>query len=527
MTVNGGRRLVVLVSALMLVLAACNGGAEPDQAATTDAPAPPATEPEEAGAPVDDASLVVGIPEEVVTLDPQLREAFYLRGILQFNLYEPLMGRNADAELVPLLAAAEPERVDDETWSFTLREGISFTNGEPFNAEAAAYSINRIIDEDYGSELLPRVSTITGAEAVNEYTVEVTTDGIDPILPARMEIIMMVPPEHAESDNFAEEPAGTGPYVWQSGFGDGPVILERNDDYWGDQESSIQQVEFRVIPDESTRISAVQAGEVDLILLLPPDAASAVPNAPSTPGIENPVVVFNSEAGITADPQVRQALNLALDTEAIAQDLWEGYADPMPCQAIAPAAFGFTESLDAIPYDPEQARQLLEDAGVAGETVDFVTAGDVFTLGREMGEVIASYWRDVGMEVNLDVREFDPYLEALYSTGEDRPPAIYLSTSTELLDADSSVTRLYVSEAELGGYANDQVDDLAQQARRTFDEAEREALYEELLTIACEDAAVGFLVHPQDIYGTSERLSFQPRLDGKLIFSEMSVTEEG
>lgn len=507
--------LAVAVAALV-ALAGCGGSSDSDKPGNGAAPS---------GTVVQDATITVGLPEEIPTLDPQAREFYGIAAIVNWNIYEALLTRDDQGQLSPLLASDMPTQVDDTTWEFKLREGVTFTNGEPFNAEAAAASIKRIIDPKYASEKLPRLSTIAGATAVDEYTLDVTTKTPDPILPARMELVMMVPPKASQEPGFDKKPVGTGPYVWKSGIGSGPIEIEANPDYWGEADPTITHVIFKVIPDVSTQISSLQAGEIDLLMRLGADQAGSVPQVLTAAGLENNVVTLNSAAGLTRDPRVRQALNYAVDKDALADDLWSGYADVAKCQAIAPSAFGYAPDLEPYPYDPDKAKELLDEAGATGKTVTLVTADGVFPQGKEMGEVIASYWEAVGLKVDLKVPEFDPYLDALYAKGEDRPDGVYLSTTTELGDADSVVQRIYVSTADIAGYDNSEVDDLATQAASELDPSTREQLYTQLLGTACDDAAAVFLLAPQELYGASERLAFTPRADAKILYADMNVVE--
>jgi peptide/nickel transport system substrate-binding protein len=129
--------------------------------------------------------IVIAIGSEPSTLDPQARDDGGERAVND-NIYETLMARTPDGALVPGLAAAEPTKVDDTTWEFKLREGISFTNGEPFNADAVVASVERILDPDLKSEQLAYFGGITGAEKVDDLTVRIKTAGPDPILPSRM-----------------------------------------------------------------------------------------------------------------------------------------------------------------------------------------------------------------------------------------------------------------------------------------------------------------------------------------------------
>ncbi|MCB1330176.1 MAG: ABC transporter substrate-binding protein, partial [Maritimibacter sp.] len=210
-------------------------------------------------APVLAQEVVIAIGSEPTTLDPQLREDGGERAVND-NIFETLMVRQADGSLEPGLAASVPTQVAADQWEVKLRDGISFHNGEPFNADAVVYSVNRIIDPEFNSEQASFFASITGAEKVDDLTVHINTNGADPILPARLYWMKMVPPGAGESEDFAENPVGTGPYKfieWNRGT---EITLGVNEDYWGEA-PEIKDVNFRFISEFGTRLSSLLSGE--------------------------------------------------------------------------------------------------------------------------------------------------------------------------------------------------------------------------------------------------------------------------
>lgn len=464
--------------------------------------------------------LSIAIGSEPTTLDPQIREDGGERAVND-NIYETLMVRGADGTLSPGLAAAMPTQVDETTWEIALRDGITFHNGEPFNAEAVAFSVNRVIDPEFNSEQASFFSTITGAEAVDELTVRVTTDGSDPILPARLYWMKMVPPGAAEADDFAESPVGTGPYEFVEWNRGNSIVLRANPDYWGEQ-PEIQEVQFRFIEEFGTRLSSLLAGEVDLITNLLPEFVNQVPKAASVSGLELPIVILSAVSGPTQDLRVRQALNYAVDKEALAEALFEGYADVAQGQLMAPSFFGFNPDVPGYEYDPELARQLIEEAGAEGAEIELIGTAGRWLKDREMVEVIASFWEQVGLEPNVRIFEFSEYLNRLFDR-ETRADAIFVVSSNELLDADRPLSGYYHMEGVGASNEDAELARMIEEARYETDVSAREALYHEAIRHAYEQAYFVFLLNINDIYGMSERLDWQPRVDAKLLVSEMSV----
>lgn len=298
--------------------------------------------------------VTIALGSEPTTLDPQIREDGGERAVND-NIYDTVLARTSAGDLIPSLAAEMPKLVSADTWEVTLRPGILFHNGEPMNADAAVYSIKRVIDPEFNSEQISFFSTIKNAKATGDLTLHVITNGPDPILPSRLYWLKVVPPVHSKDPGFAEKPVGTGPYrfvAWQRGQ---HIDLERNDDYWGGA-PQITSVRYRFIEEPGTRLAGLMAGEFDLITNLLPEFTSHVPKSVNVLGLEHPIIILNADSGITKDLRVRQALNYAVSKTALANGLFEGYAQVAQGQLLSPSFFGYNDEVNAYPYDPDQAK---------------------------------------------------------------------------------------------------------------------------------------------------------------------------
>jgi peptide/nickel transport system substrate-binding protein len=464
--------------------------------------------------------ITIALGSEPTTLDPQIREDGGERAVND-NVYETLMARLPDGKLTAGLAASEPKLIDAKTWEVKLRAGIQFHNGEPFNADAVVHSVKRLIDPSFKSEQISFFSTIKDAKKVDDLTVQIITDGPDPILPGRLYWMKMVPPGHSKDPKFAETPVGTGPYKfvkWNRGQN---VILETNPAYWG-AKPAIQKVTYRFVSDSGTRLAGLMAGEFDLITNLLPEFTKKVPQAIHMLGLEHPIIILNADGGPTKDVRVRKALNLAVDKKALAEGLFEGYAQIAQGQLLSPSFFGFSKSVGPYPYDPEKAKALLKEAGATGATIEVIGTAGRWLKDREMVEAVAGYWEAVGLKPKVRIFEFNEYLNRLFDR-KTRGDAIFVVSSNELMDADKSFSAYYKAGGTGSSNNDKELAGMIDAARSETDVAKRAALYDQAVKRAHEQAYFVWLLNIEDIYGVSKRLAWPGRVDAKMLVSEMKV----
>jgi len=463
--------------------------------------------------------VTIALGSEPTTLDPQIREDGGERAVND-NIYDTVLARTPEGDLIPHLAAQMPELVAPDTWQVTLRPGIFFHNGEPMDADAVVYSIHRVIDPDFNSEQISFFSTIKQARATGELTLHVITNGPDPILPSRLYWLKVVPPVHSKDPKFAEKPVGTGPYrfvAWQRGQ---HIDLERNEDYWG-ASPQIPSVRYRFIEESGTRLAGLMAGEFDLITNLLPEFTSHVPRSVNVLGLEHPIIILNADSGITQDLQVRKALNYAVNKMALANGLFEGYAQVAQGQLLSPSFFGYNDGVKAYPYDPDQAKKLIEEAGVKGQTIELIGTSGRWLKDRDMVEAVAGYWEQAGLKVDVRIFEFNEYLNRLFDR-KTRADAIFVVSSNELLDADKSFSAYYKAGGVGASNTDQTLASLIDTARSETDEQKRENLYHQAVQRAYDQAYFVWLLNIEDIYGMSQRLEWPGRVDARLLIQEMT-----
>lgn len=466
-------------------------------------------------------AITIALGGEPPTLDSQLSASGLVSAITD-NVNESLMNRTAEGELIPGLAQEVPTLVNPKTWRFKLRTGIKFSNGEPFNADAVVASVERVLDPTLESEQSSFFPTIEGAKEVDESTVDILTNAPDPLLPQRMYLMKMVPPKYSTEGSFASEPVGTGPYRFVRWARGREVVLESNPDYWG-EEPDVSQVTFRFVSEAGTSLSGLLSGEIDLVPNLLPENASQAPKFESVRGSEHPTMILNVDEGLTGDPRVRQALNYAVNKESLVENLYEGYATVDDCQLLSPSWFGYNPSLEPYPYDPEKARSLLADAGAEGAAIEVVGTSGRWLKDKETVEAVANYLSEVGLKPEVRIFEFTEYVNRLLDK-KVRPDSIFVSSSNELFDADRTLSTDYHKDGPESSNQDEHLAELIDQARVGTDTEARQELYEQATNLTCDEAYFLFLVNIQDLYGMSDRLEWQPRVDTKLLVQDMTVS---
>lgn len=471
-------------------------------------------------------NIVIALQDEPSTLDPQTAEDGQQYDVT-VNINQTLLDRQNDAQttLYPLLASAMPKQRSTTTWEIPIRTGIKFTNGEPFDAAAAAYSINRVIDPKLNSAQLSIFTGIKSAQAVNPTTLLVTTDGYDPVFNSQMARLTMVPPKASKEKDFASNPVGTGPYQfvrWDRGQ---DVVIKANPNYWGTPKPTIPQATFRFIDQSNSAVAALKTGEIQLATNIPPELSSGVPQVITRDGLEFPIVRLKNYEGPLKDPRIRQAMNYAVDKNALAKNLFSGYATVAQCQTLDEADAGFDGTLQAYPYDPEKAKQLLKDAGYTGQQVSFLGVTGRWLKDNEMEQAILGYLKAVGMNVKAKIFPFNSYIpQFVKGQGDGQPDAAFVSASNELSDA-SQISSYYSKDGSLSSYVNDSVTNDLKKAQTAQDTDQRNQMFSQALTTGCQDDPVDiFTVNLKDIYGASKDLKFAPYLDGGLRIATMSFS---
>jgi peptide/nickel transport system substrate-binding protein len=434
---------------------------------------------------------------------------------VSFNIFDNLVSRHPDGKLYPSLAT-EWKLEGQTTWRFKLRQGVKFHNGDPFTSADAKYSIERTYDPAAKTMVATVLATIERVEAPDPATLVITTKKPDPLLAARLAFYggQIIPKKYVESvgnDAFNAKPVGTGPVRFTSWVKDDRAVLDANPDYWGGKIDMDRWV-MRPIPETAPRIAALLKGEVDAITQLPPDQEDRVAANASTrvagalyAGLY--VLAVNSKRPPLDNPLVKQALSLAIDREAIVKELWRGRGI-VPGGPIAKGDNHFDASLPPLAYNPAEAKERLKKAGYKGEEVFIETTVAYVAQDKAMSEAIAAMWKDVGVNVKVEVIEYS--VRAQKNREKSFKGVFWSDPTSTLSDPDGMMWRLLGPGGPQDYWREAKFDELGNAARFSVDEKFRGQAYKDMSKIFLEHFPWLPVIQPYEDYGIQKYIDFTP-----------------
>lgn len=445
--------------------------------------------------------------------------------MVHINMFNYLVKKNADGKFVPDLAVSW-ESTSPTTWKFKLRENVKFHNGDSFTAADVKYSLERVAKDQKLIEN-GNYKQIKEVRVIDPLTVEIETAETEPVLLSRLSRLgsSMLPSKYIADngmDAFLKNPIGTGPYKFSEWVRDDRVVLVKNDAYFGDAPKWDKLV-FRAIPEEATRVSELMTGGIDIAVSIPPTDMKRVNENKNTQTLSGPttrvmMLALNAKSGPTADPKVRQAINLAIDKKAIITNLFEGDGKET-LTPIVPGVFGAKKELfGKSEYDQARAKQLLKEAGYEnGLTITFTGSVGKTNKDKETEELITAMLMEVGIKVNLVLLENSKFNEVRNAgkTGD----MFLIAYGNSMFDAALLYKRLVPDT----GYSNSEVLKLLSDAEKNMNAAEREKQYQKVQEILAKDLPQIQLLQTSANYGVNKRINFTPRVDEMIIADEISL----
>lgn len=447
--------------------------------------------------------LTYALSQTIPTLDPGVGVGTQGQTVRKC-IWETLVERNQDGEIIPWLATGWEVSEDGTRWTFHLRPGIKFHDGTELSAEDVKASLERITNPEYA---LPRRSTlkmIKTVDIVDHYTVAVITEF--PYAPLLSHLAMDVASimSKAALDEFGYEtekigwhPVGTGPYMYQSHEPERSITLVRFEDYWRGR-PYLDKIVFRSIPEAATRVALLETGAVDVIENLPPYEVKRLSANPeiitlNVPGNRVAHIGLNCQKPPFDNPLVRRALCYAIDREGLVEGILGGFGTPAD-SIVAPGVTGY-HSVPIYSYDPNRAVQLLEEAGYPnGLSFTLWTPSGRYFMDKETVEAIQAQLEEVGFHAEVRVIDWTTYLSLLRKPiDESETQAYFLGWEVGTGDIAYILDMVFTSEAWPPGwntmfYKNEVVDQLIVQAKMTIDPAERQRINAEIQELIMNDA---------------------------------------
>lgn len=490
--------------------------AQPAAPAATQAPA---AAPTAAPAPARPTQIVVAQYADAVSLDPQDTNDNASYGPEKL-MFEGLVGFNEKMEMQPMLAEKWEASADATTFTFFLRKGVKFHDGTPFNAEAVKYNFDRVTNPDNKLKRYGLYRIIAKTEVVDEYTVKFTTsEPFGAMLatfahPAGGIVSPAAAKQGADAPAFGKKPVGTGPYKFVEWVPGDHLTVEKFADYWNPaQGAKVDRFVIKPVPEAGTRISMLQAGDAQFINTVPYAQVKLIKDSKEVSVAENEAiytywVAMNTQKPPFNDKRVRQALNYAVDKQAIIDAVLAGYGKPAD-SPLAPRVWGY-KSVKTYPYDVKKAKELLAEAGVTSAKTTMWISDN--TESKQVAVALQGQLKEVGFDVEVVSMEAATLSAERFKKFEENKSMMnYAGWSPSTGDADWGLRPLLAREAwpptlfNLAFWDNPDFDAQIKAALQTADPEKRKTAYAKAQEIVMEEAPWIFLWVNQVLGGISNK----------------------
>lgn len=460
----------------------------------------------ETGEPVKGGEITVGIAQDLDdSLDPHQTVAAGTREVL-FNIFEGLVKPNSDGEMIPAVAEKYELSEDGTTYTFTLRDGVKFHNGQTVTAEDVVYSINRCAAVPEGQEkpLVAAFSAVRSVEALDEKTVTVTIAQRDLEFISYM-TAAIIPAGYADQ---ATAPVGTGPFRFVSRTPQENFIMERFEDYWGTP-AWLDKVTYKICENADALVMNLNGSSIDLCAhLTSAQAAQLNSNFKVLEGTMNLVqaIYLNNQAKPFDNQLVRQALCYAIDRQGIMDMVADGHGTAVG-SSIYPAftKYFLPELVDKYPHSVEKAKELLAQAGYPNGFDMTISVPNNYQPHMDTAEVVAEQLREAGIRVTIQPVEWSTWLDTIYNGRQFQSTVVGVDAAN--MTARAMLERFTSDYAKnFINYSNPAYDALFQQAINATDEATQTDLYKQMETMLADTAANVYIQDLSDLVAMRQDL---------------------
>ncbi|MCI9632173.1 MAG: ABC transporter substrate-binding protein [Ruminococcus sp.] len=487
--------LLMLIMAVSVALSGCSGDkAKPESATENELP--------KSKKPVEGGSIKVGISQDLDSLDPHRAVSAGTKEVL-FNIYEGLVKPDSDGNLIEALAESYEISEDAKVYTFTLREGVKFHNGDAVTAEDVKYSIDKCADTSNGDPLVSAYSIVERVEIPDEKTVEIYLSEANTEFLAYM-TTAIVPRDYEELDT---DPIGTGPFKYDSRNPQENVIIVKNEDYWGEK-AHLDKVEFRVVADADMLVTNLKGGSIDMAMRLTvSQAAELTEGFHVEEGTMNLVqaLYLNNAVEPLNDEKVRQALCYAIDPQEIMDMIADGKGARIGTSMYPGLKKYFDEEYSTYyEQDYEKAKALLKEAGYADGFDLEITVSAADKPHVDTAQVIVEQLKNIGVNATIKPVEWEAWLEEVYANSKFESTVVGVDASN--LSARAMLERFTTDgHGNFTGFSDAEYDKVFQEAIATTDEDEKVKLYKEAEGILAERAANVYIQDLANMVAISDR----------------------
>ena len=469
--------------------------------------------------------ITVAQPSDVFTLDPSMDISATGLNVLQ-NIFYALTKIESDGSVTPLIAKSWKSSTDSKTWTFVIDEKAKFSDGTPVTAEDVMWTFDKIRN-DAKSPTRSYLGLVEKISVLDGNSVQIALKQPFAIFDRQATLLSILPKaayEKMGAEAFARKPIGAGPFRVVEWVKDDQIVLEPVPNHWKEQ-PKLKRLVFKPVPSEASRTAALQSNAVDVVAVLPPPVVEQLKTRPNVKIVNIPSnrVVYmgmNVKNPVLNDLKLRQAIDMAIDRNAIANQLLRGLGAPAS-QINAPVTFGFDEARKPTAYNPERAKQLIKESNYKGQEIPLSYANNRFAFGDEVSQAVAGYLEAVGIKVKLEAQQFNSWLPIWL---EKKLQGLYvMSYGPSIMDAELTLSTLFESGTGRGYWDSPEIDKLIADQRAEADPVRRKKILTEIWQKAQDNAVMAPLYVEYHSYGMSSNVDWKPRPDERLLFGDATA----
>ncbi len=453
-------------------------------------------------------TLTVALHGEIDTIDPHQSVTIVGNQVYQ-NIVESLVTPNANLDAMePELATDWTISEDGLTYTFNLRQGVTFHNGQPFTSADVIYSYNRIMNPDFPAADASSFTMVEAIEAPDENTVVFKLAYPFGAFLSKLEQLWIIPND--ESIDVEQNLVGTGPFAFKEWISGDHITLERFANYWDNGKPYLDAVVYRPIPEDATKLVELQTGGLNFISNVPyKDVAKLEQDTNLTVyrtlGVVRDHFGFNVNKPPFDNALVRQAMGYLIDREAIAEAIFEGHAQPAQI-AIPESHWAFNPAIaNTYTYDPAKAKELLTEAGYPDGFSATIKVSPTYPLEIKMAELIAEAGREIGVNFEIIQLEWSTWIDEVVSKGDFDTEIVLISGG---MDPDDFFYQWHHSGEvfNLWRYSTPELDKMLEDARKASSQEERKALYYQIQDTLIKEAPMVHIVYNESIMASASNV---------------------